>query len=49
MGTPMVNRAGTEAAQPAMGGVNAVGGGPGGYGRGNQGGNFDGSNKRHRY
>lgn len=45
----MVNRAGTEAAQPAMGGVNAVGGGPGGYGRGSQGGNFDGSNKRHRY
>ncbi|XP_075054972.1 paraspeckle component 1 [Mixophyes fleayi] len=49
MGSPMVNRAGTEAAQPAMGGVNAVGGGPGGYGRGNQGGNFDGSNKRRRY
>ncbi|XP_073469571.1 paraspeckle component 1 isoform X1 [Aquarana catesbeiana] len=49
MGSPMVNRAGTEAAQPAMGGVNAVGGGPGGYGRGSQGANFDGSNKRHRY
>ncbi|XP_077154475.1 paraspeckle component 1 isoform X1 [Ranitomeya variabilis] len=49
MGSPMVNRAGTEAAQPAVGGVNAVGGGPGGYNRGNQGGNFDGSNKRRRY
>ncbi|KAG8452904.1 hypothetical protein GDO86_004634 [Hymenochirus boettgeri] len=50
MGTPMVNRAGTETAQPAIGGVNTVGvGGPGGFGRGNQGGNFDGSNKRRRY
>ncbi|XP_063807727.1 paraspeckle component 1 isoform X2 [Pseudophryne corroboree] len=49
MGSPMVNRAGTEAAQPAMGGVNAVGGAPVGYGRGSQGGSFDGSNKRRRY
>ncbi|KAM8976478.1 paraspeckle component 1 [Pelodytes ibericus] len=51
MGSPMVNRAGTEAAQPTMVGVNAVGGGgaPGGFGRGNQGGNYEAANKRRRY
>ncbi|CAH2225268.1 paraspeckle component 1 isoform X1 [Pelobates cultripes] len=50
MGSPLVNRAGTEAAQPTMGGVSAVGGGgPTGFGRGNQGGNFEAANKRRRY
>uniref|UniRef100_A0A8C5M3C9 Paraspeckle component 1 n=1 Tax=Leptobrachium leishanense TaxID=445787 RepID=A0A8C5M3C9_9ANUR len=51
MGSPMVNRSGTEAAQPTMVGGSAVGGsaGPGGFGRGNQGGNFDAANKRRRY
>ncbi|XP_066562574.1 paraspeckle component 1 isoform X1 [Amia ocellicauda] len=49
MGSPMVGRPGVEAQQAPMVGAVAGGGGPGGFGRGNQGGNFDGPNKRRRY
>ncbi|XP_019379331.1 PREDICTED: paraspeckle component 1 [Gavialis gangeticus] len=49
MGSPMVSRAGSETPQPPMSGVGAVSGGPGGFGRGNPGGNFEGPNKRRRY
>ncbi|XP_059820225.1 paraspeckle component 1-like isoform X2 [Hypanus sabinus] len=53
---PMVNRgslSGTPAPEAApqqpMAGVGAVSAAPGGFGRGNQVGNFDGANKRRRY
>lgn len=53
---PMINRgnlSGTPASeatpQQPMAGVGAVSGAPGGFGRGNQVGNFDGANKRRRY
>lgn len=49
MGSPMVNRPGSETSQPAMGGVGAVNSGPSGFGRGNPGGSFEGPNKRRRY
>ncbi|XP_041114735.1 paraspeckle component 1-like isoform X2 [Polyodon spathula] len=49
MGSPLVGRPGVEAPQTPMASAGAVGGGPGGFGRGNQGGNFDGPNKRRRY
>uniref|UniRef100_A0A7M4F3C1 Paraspeckle component 1 n=1 Tax=Crocodylus porosus TaxID=8502 RepID=A0A7M4F3C1_CROPO len=49
MGSPMVSRTGSETPQPPMSGVGAVSGGPGGFGRGNPGGNFEGPNKRRRY
>ncbi|XP_061484588.1 paraspeckle component 1 isoform X2 [Rhineura floridana] len=49
MGSPMVSRTGSETPQPAMGGVGAVSSGPGGFGRGNPGGSFEGPNKRRRY
>lgn len=52
----MINRgnlSGTPASeatpQQPMAGVGAVSGAPGGFGRGNQVGNFDGANKRRRY
>nr|XP_048701285.1 paraspeckle component 1 isoform X4 [Caretta caretta] len=49
MGSPLVSRTGSETPQPPMSGVGAVSGGPGGFGRGNPGGNFEGPNKRRRY
>ncbi|KAK1167658.1 paraspeckle component 1-like isoform X1 [Acipenser oxyrinchus oxyrinchus] len=49
MGSPLVGRPGVEAPQTPMASAGAVGGAPGGFGRGNQGGNFDGPNKRRRY
>uniref|UniRef100_A0A8D0GNF4 Paraspeckle component 1 n=1 Tax=Sphenodon punctatus TaxID=8508 RepID=A0A8D0GNF4_SPHPU len=49
MGSPMVSRTSSETPQPPMSGVGAVSGGPGGFGRGNPGGNFEGPNKRRRY
>ncbi|KAL8191009.1 UNVERIFIED_CONTAM: Paraspeckle component 1 [Gekko kuhli] len=49
MGSPMVSRTGSETPQPSMGGVGAVNSGPGGFGRGNPGGSFEGPNKRRRY
>uniref|UniRef100_A0A2D4NRX5 Uncharacterized protein n=1 Tax=Micrurus surinamensis TaxID=129470 RepID=A0A2D4NRX5_MICSU len=49
MGSPMVNRPGSETPQPAIGGVGAVNSGPSGFGRGNPGGSFEGPNKRRRY
>uniref|UniRef100_A0A8C2Y589 Paraspeckle component 1 n=1 Tax=Coturnix japonica TaxID=93934 RepID=A0A8C2Y589_COTJA len=49
MGSPLVSRTGSETPQPPMSGVGTVSGGPGGFGRGNPGGNFEGPNKRRRY
>ncbi|XP_033867765.1 paraspeckle component 1-like isoform X3 [Acipenser ruthenus] len=49
MGSPLAGRPGVEAPQSPIASAGAVGGGPGGFGRGNQGGNFDGPNKRRRY
>nr|XP_045724479.1 paraspeckle component 1 [Mirounga angustirostris] len=49
MGSPMGSRTGSETPQAPMSGVGPVSGGPGGFGRGSQGGNFEGPNKRRRY
>nr|XP_055220129.1 paraspeckle component 1-like isoform X2 [Gorilla gorilla gorilla] len=49
MGSPMGSRTGSETPQAPMTGVGPVSGGPGGFGRGSQGGNFEGPNKRRRY
>ncbi|XP_003414013.1 paraspeckle component 1 isoform X1 [Loxodonta africana] len=49
MGSPMGSRTGSETPQASMSGVGPVSGGPGGFGRGSQGGNFEGPNKRRRY
>ncbi|MBN3294532.1 PSPC1 protein, partial [Polypterus senegalus] len=49
MGSPLVGRSGAEAPQAAMVAAGSVGGGSTGFGRGSQGGNFDGPNKRRRY
>ncbi|XP_067842197.1 paraspeckle component 1-like isoform X1 [Heptranchias perlo] len=57
MGSPSMSNRGNLSGTPApeappqqpMAGVGAVSGAPGGFGRGNQGGNFDGANKRRRY
>lgn len=49
MGSPMGSRTGSETPQTPMSGVGPVSGGPGGFGRGSQGGNFEGPNKRRRY
>lgn len=49
MGSPMGNRTGSETPQAPMSAVGPVSGGPGGFGRGSQGGNFEGPNKRRRY
>ncbi|XP_023554935.1 paraspeckle component 1 [Octodon degus] len=49
MGSPMGSRAGSETPQAPITGVGPVSGAPGGFGRGSQGGNFEGPNKRRRY
>ncbi|XP_030056145.1 paraspeckle component 1 [Microcaecilia unicolor] len=49
MGSPMINRANSETPQPPVAAVGTVSGGSSGFGRGDQGGNFEGSNKRRRY
>ncbi|EPQ16276.1 Paraspeckle component 1 [Myotis brandtii] len=49
MGSPMGSRTGSETPQAPMSGVGPVSGGPGGFGRGSQAGNFEGPNKRRRY
>lgn len=49
MGSPMGSRTGSETPQALMSGVGPGSGGPGGFGRGSQGGNFEGPNKRRRY
>ncbi|XP_012372766.1 LOW QUALITY PROTEIN: paraspeckle component 1-like [Octodon degus] len=49
MGSPMGSRAGSETPQAPITGVGPVSGAPGGFGRGSQGGNFEGPNKRCRY
>lgn len=49
MGSPMGSRAGSETPQTPMSGVGPVTAGPAGFGRGGQGGNFEGPNKRRRY
>lgn len=49
MGSPMGSRTGSETPQAPLSGVGPVSGGPGGFGRGSQGGNFEGPNKRRRY
>uniref|UniRef100_A0A2K6TUK3 Paraspeckle component 1 n=1 Tax=Saimiri boliviensis boliviensis TaxID=39432 RepID=A0A2K6TUK3_SAIBB len=49
MGSPMGSRTGSETPQAPMSGVGPVSGGPGGFGRGSQGSNFEGPNKRRRY
>uniref|UniRef100_A0A8D1C7H0 Paraspeckle component 1 n=2 Tax=Sus scrofa TaxID=9823 RepID=A0A8D1C7H0_PIG len=49
MGSPMGSRTGSETPQAPMSGVGPVSGGPGGFGRGSQGGSFEGPNKRRRY
>ncbi|KAB0372801.1 hypothetical protein FD755_015554 [Muntiacus reevesi] len=49
MGSPMGSRTGSETPQAPMSGVGPVSGGPGGFGRGSQGANFEGPNKRRRY
>jgi hypothetical protein len=49
MGSPMGSRTGTETPQAPLSGVGPVSAGPGGFGRGSQGGNFEGPNKRRRY